>query len=349
MGVYFNKLMTKHLSPICKQLHVDLLTKPIYEGRGQILMFHRVVPQGVQSLRIHNHLSLEISPQHLEEVAKYYQRQNYDPITLDQISTWLNENANNNRKFVVFTFDDGYKDNLTYAYPILKAHNIPFTIYVATNLPDKKAIFWWYLLERLVNQESSIKAQLGPNTIDLKCSSIKEKENAFYQLRSNILTFDETNQENILKDFFQPFGFGIFDLNDEINLTWKDVLELSNDNLVTIGAHTVSHHNLCSLSDEIARQEILHSKEKIEQHIQKEVKHFSYPLGKYNEKLRMMVENSSFATATTTRTSNIFSDHINRMFELPRVSINSLTTENVLKLHSNGFFHPILNRFKRIV
>ncbi|HEX3006710.1 MAG TPA: hypothetical protein VHO90_03740, partial [Bacteroidales bacterium] len=56
-----------------------------------------------------------------------------------------------------------------------------------------------------------------------------------------------------------------------------------------------------------------------------------------------------FQTATTTKTANIFTDHFNNLFVLPRISVNSLTTEKVLRLQINGFFPAIANKFKRVV
>ena len=94
-------------------------------------MFHRIVPQ-TAARRVHNHLSLEITPEHLEQVIQYFRRKEYSFISLDQLSTSLETGNLPNNKFVVFTFDDGYRDNLEIAYPILKKYEIPFTVYITT-------------------------------------------------------------------------------------------------------------------------------------------------------------------------------------------------------------------------
>ena len=43
------------------------------------------------------------------------------------------------RRFVCLTFDDGYRDNLEYAYPILKKYEVPFALYVPTSFPTGSA------------------------------------------------------------------------------------------------------------------------------------------------------------------------------------------------------------------
>ena len=41
------------------------------------------------------------------------------------------------RRFVCVTIDDGYRDTLQWAYPILKAHEVPFAVYIPTSFPDR--------------------------------------------------------------------------------------------------------------------------------------------------------------------------------------------------------------------
>ena len=348
MGKYYQKLLTKNLSPAVKLLGLDNLTKPFYSGQGQILMFHRVIPQTGRE-RIHNHLSLEISPDHLEEIITYFKRFDYDIISLDILPSWLEDLNNQKKKFVVFTFDDGYKDNLDFAYPVFNKHKTPFTIYVTNSFPDKKAILWWYIIEDLVLKNNEINYAFSDFRVDLSCSNYLKKEMAFAYLRSLITKFNEENLDSELSGFFARYGYSPGDFNIEMTLNWNEISELSNDPLVTIGAHTLNHYNLCNLTDAQSFHEIAESKRIIEEKTGSKVDHFSYPLGQYGERETESVRKINFLTATTTRTANIFQSHINHLFTLPRISINSLTTEKVLTLQVNGFFPAILNKFKRKV
>src|SRR5437868_5123786 len=122
MNKHYIEQGVKILSPLLYYSRVYLLARPIYSGLGQILMFHRVLPESGK-LRIHNHKSLEVSPDHLENIILYFKKLDYDFISLDELSS---RKKKPRKKFVVFTFDDGYVDNYTYAYPIFKKHNVPF-------------------------------------------------------------------------------------------------------------------------------------------------------------------------------------------------------------------------------
>ena len=299
--------------------------------------------------RIHNHLSLEVSPEHLESIITFFRRKNYDFLSLDTLPEWLDNNKKNSKKFVIFTFDDGYKDNLEFAYPVFKKHNTPFTIYIINSFPDKRAVIWWYILEDLILRNSKIQYAFSDEYVNLNCQSYRKKERAFTRLRNLITQLDDKNLERELTRFFSGFGFEIHEHANGLTLDWNEISELSNDPLVTIGAHTLNHYNLCSLSDEQSFYEISESKKLIEAKINNKVNHFSYPLGKYGRREIEFVKRSNYLTATTTATANVFYNHIDHLFSLPRISVNALTNEKVLNLMVNGFYPAILNNFKRII
>ena len=122
-------------------------------------MFHRVCPNKYEP-RIRGNAGLEVTPEYLENTILFLRKNNYEIVSLTRAAQILN-GRNKNKKFAVFTFDDGYADNYQYAYPIFKKHEAPFSIYVTTHLPDGEAILWWYLLEDLILRESQIKFKLN--------------------------------------------------------------------------------------------------------------------------------------------------------------------------------------------
>jgi peptidoglycan/xylan/chitin deacetylase (PgdA/CDA1 family) len=348
MGQYYQKILTKNLSPIVYALGVDHLTKPFFSGKGQIVVLHRVLPLSDRE-RIHNHLSLEISTEQLENIFTFFRRKDYDFIDLDMLPEWLRKNRNSSRKFVSFTFDDGYKDNLYYAYPVFKKHNIPFTVYITNSFPDKRAIIWWYILEDLVLKNSRIRHSFSTGTVNIRCNSYRKKEMAFVYLRKLFTQLKDTNLEQELGSFFTRFGLSIYDPDYDLALNWNEISELSKDPIVTIGGHTLNHYNLCKLTDEQSFFEISESKKLLEANINKKVNHFSYPFGEFGIREMGFVKKSNFLTATTTDNANIFYSHINHQFTLPRIAVNALSTEKVLNLQVNGFFPAILNKFRRII
>lgn len=136
----------------------------------------------------------------------------------------------------------------------------------------------------------------------ISLQSLIAKLNQDETLESNtvVITFDDGYQDNykyaapILRKYNLPATFfittgyigtdRIFDWDKESefihpNMTWDEVCSLSNMGF-DIGAHTVNHVNLGSVSLDIAKNEILQSKLDIEEKLQKEIKLFAYPFGR---------------------------------------------------------------------
>ena len=351
MNNYRKKKWIDRLAPLLQASRLPLVFRPFYGGMGQVLTFHRVIPP-LASARIHNHHSLEVSPEHLEEVIRYFQKRNYRFFSLDQLQQTL-QNGQSQQKFVVFTFDDGYFDVYQYAYPIFKQYEVPFAIYVSTNFPDQTAILWWYMLEEFVLAKEQISFQLGGKQHEIPCSNQEEKEAAFAQLRQIILSEpDQQNLKGILKAIFGDMYDTLMKNSRSLSLTWEQIQELSRDPLVTIGAHTVNHYPLSQLDEAMLQEEVEGSRQRIEEKIGQEVKHFAYPFGKKSEvSLREFdyVQRAGFATATTTRIGNIFPAHKNHPTALPRISINEVTHAPVLTLQTTGMIPFVVNRGKRVV
>ena len=110
MNKYFLQQAARLFSPALYYSQIHLLTKPFYGGMGQILMFHRVVAS-TGKLRIHNHESLEISPEYLENLILFYKKKDYQFLSLDDVLKIKHQERPKN-KFVVFTFDDGRQAGL---------------------------------------------------------------------------------------------------------------------------------------------------------------------------------------------------------------------------------------------
>ncbi len=348
---YKKKIWINRLAPLIQASGLTCLFRPFYGGMGHALTFHRVVPP-LASPRIHNHQSLEVSPEHLEEVIQYFAEKDYQFFSLDQLQVAL-EQGKVEKKFVVFTFDDGYQDVWQYAYPIFKRHKIPFAIYISTNFPDQTAILWWYMLEDYVLRKDHIYFCLSNETYDISCINQEEKEAAFASLRQIIL--DEPDQlrlPSILKTIFGDLHTVLMHNSQSLSLSWEQIRSLNQDPLVTIGAHTINHYPLSQLDEVMLKEEVEGSRTRIEQEIQTSVRHFAYPFGKKGEASQRefdFVQQAGFSTATTTRIGNIFPAHKNFPTALPRISINEVSHSPVLDLQTTGLIPFIVNRGKRVV
>ena len=197
------------------------LYKAFHPVVGEIWMLHRVVEQRSEKPE---QRELEVTPEWLEQKILEYKQKGYTFISIDDLQTL------NSHKWVCVTFDDGYRDNYTLAYPLLKRLGVPFTVYVSTGFIDNTLPMWWYPDE-----------QLGISAEELKM--------------------------------------------------------MDADPLCTVGAHTVSHPKLDTLTKEQQYQEIAESKQDLEQLLGHPITHFSFPHGAYNDDSLAICHELGFATA----------------------------------------------------
>src|ERR1700748_45540 len=117
------------------------LLRPLTGGVGAILMRHHVRPERYD--RFQPNRLLEVSPRFFERVIRHLRRSKLDLVPLDEMHRRLVTGDVPGRRFVCVTFDDGYRDNLEFAYPVLKKYEVPFAVYVATSFADRIGALLW--------------------------------------------------------------------------------------------------------------------------------------------------------------------------------------------------------------
>ncbi|WKA53967.1 polysaccharide deacetylase family protein [Planococcus shixiaomingii] len=343
------KHVIKHVRKTLNQPYmvpVNNLFSPFFSGIGTIVTLHRVVASSEDFICE----DLEITTDYLEEIINYFIKNNYEIVSLDIAHEIITGKIKTAKKFAVITFDDGYEDNYSLAYPIFKKYNLPFTIYVTTSFPDKTALLWWYALKDLTNRKESIKFEL--HGINYTFNTEVLKENAYSAIRELIMSLNIKQQKVLWTALFEENGIDIHQYSQKLTMSWEQIKELSQDSIVTIGAHTTNHFNLKALDAETARKEILDSKEKLETMIEAKVDHFAFPFGTKNEAGSREFEiagKMNFKTCTTTRCGNIFPEHSNHLSSLPRIVPSPDLFASFPHSYASGFFPALKHRFKRVI
>ena len=110
-----------------------------WQGRASILCYHRICKDTSQK-ELHPNGNL-ISESAFTNQMKILHSE-YDVISMDEMLAHLSSNSKDFK--VAVTFDDGYKDNLFVALPVLEKYKIPATIYIVTRFPEGDNWMWWY-------------------------------------------------------------------------------------------------------------------------------------------------------------------------------------------------------------
>jgi glycosyltransferase involved in cell wall biosynthesis/peptidoglycan/xylan/chitin deacetylase (PgdA/CDA1 family) len=262
----------------------------------KILAYHRVVEDDFDPL------GMNITPQLFESQLRYLKEQ-YAPISLQQAV----DHMLNGKKFphnaIVLTFDDGYLNNYTHAFPLLKKYAIPGTIFLATNAVENREIFWYDKIVNAIKRSQKLSVDLcsiGMHNYRLHTWQLK-----YYAAQSiteilKYVTVDTRNQaiEYIVKEL--NVDHELIDKTTTL-LSWEDIKLMSKYG-ISFGSHGMSHSILTTMSLPDAEREIDESKRLIEERIGKNVLFFAYPNGHkddFNEDIAELVKKCGYLGAVT--------------------------------------------------
>ena len=293
--------------------------------RSMVLIYHRVADLGRDPQKLS--VTPENFERHMDVISK-----NYHPISLAEMVSDL-RNGHVRDRTVVVTFDDGYEDNYLNARPILEKYGIPATIYVSSGYLGMQREFWWDELDRLI-----LGGQDLPHDISIELNgevrrwSVQKNDNALGK------GVDHLAQHNMYMDMCAWFqSLGGEQINDAIQqlreltgdsgearqgyvpMSIEQLRSLHNGGLIEIGAHTRSHVNLATQSDEKQKEEIEGSKQDLERILGSNVESFSYPFGTlshYTNWSVKCVKGAGFSNALANFTGNV--TRLSNPYEVPR-------------------------------
>ncbi len=283
---------------------------PVDGGRRlSILVYHRVLPQS-DYLRPGVPTVSEFDWQ-MELVSKYF-----TPLSLSTALQLMSEDRLPSRSICV-TFDDGYRDNLHHALPILKKWKVPATVFVASGFLNGGRMWNDTIIETIRN--------LSGDDLDLESFGMGRYPIARPEQRLMAC-------EKVIKELKHlPYRerqehvdrlAGLVEasrLPDDLMLNTLELQALSNE-LVEIGNHTVNHPVLTSLGSDAIEWELRQNNRDLEDIIQKPIRYFAYPNGQpgkdFTEAHSRLVRSLGFQGAVTTSWG--VSDKKTNPWQLPR-------------------------------
>jgi peptidoglycan/xylan/chitin deacetylase (PgdA/CDA1 family) len=321
---------------------------PVTRGRGVILTFHHVRPAAFGAFAP-NRL-LEITPGFLDLTVRTLRAEGFDIVPLDDVPSRLAEP--DAKPFAALTFDDGYRDNLEHAAPILRRHRAPWTLFVTADFAEGRGRLWWLELERAIARLEQVSLTVGEEALDLPSRTAAEKRDAFEAVYWRLRAGPEEALLATIARLSESAGGVPENLVRRLCLGWDEIAELARDPAVSIGAHTMTHPMLAKHDEARARREIAGSKAIIEEKLGRPVRHLAYPVGDRTSagprEFRLARE-AGFASAVTTRPGHVFPAHAGHLHALPRISANGLfQSEAALRSLLSGVPFLAVNRGRRL-
>lgn len=241
---------------------------------GLVLMMHRVRPASDNPFQPNSHL--EITPDHLDSVLEKLSERRIPVLSLREATARVA--AGDRERFAVLTIDDGYRDNLEHAYPVLKRHGAPVTVFVASGMVDGTANAWWITLEAVLHRATHLSG--APDGRDHVVRTPAEKALAFARLAAVLWRMDEPSRDRAIRRLASAHGVDIPAMLLGEMMTWEEVRRLAADPLVEIGGHTVTHPLLAQLTAAEVEAEIRGGLDRIEAETGARPTTFAYPYGR---------------------------------------------------------------------
>ena len=247
----------------------SLCGKLFAKGKLNILIYHQV-PKTHDPLRFAEPDEQAFRWQ-MALIAKHY-----TPISLSEALSRLSDDSLPANAICV-TFDDGYLNNLEVAAPILSEFNIPATVFVATAFISGRNMWNDRLIDICGDQT---RKQLDLKILDLPTAmfhNMDDRKRVAFDLISRIKYRPYQERQQLIDQLYADNEQAEFEPKMMSETQLKELSDMG----IEIGAHTVEHPILKTLSKENQHQQIKQSKLALENILEKPVRTFAYPNGKY--------------------------------------------------------------------
>lgn len=254
-------------------------------------MYHGITDQ---PLPVHNWCHMPVC-EFDEQMA--FLAANYHPLSLSETAGRLAAGRSLPELTACVTFDDGFRNNLTNALPVLRKHGIPCTVFVNTSLPDTGQPPWpEQLFSALVHTSQPSFAFRGSV---LPLASATDRLSAYHGLMRALKQLPPAERQVEQASLLRSVSAGATD-PAFATLTWPELFEFAKDSLVRVGSHAHTHELLTLCPPERQREELARSRDILRDRLGY-CDLLAYPNGDHSPGLRQLSRDLGYRAAVTTR------------------------------------------------
>ena len=232
-------------------------------------------------------------------------QETHDIVSLDDALEVLDGERTANRDLAVVTFDDGYRDVYTHAFPVLRDLRLPAVVYVPSSFIGSNHRLGHdrlYAALRSMEQRglSAISVGVGGQGERYLLEALEGGANPRVALERLIARFPTPELLDLATALETRLGLTYADAPEgQLGMTWEMLREMDAHGVIT-GAHTAEHTVLTNQPLSEARREIAQCKAVIEKNLRKPVKHFAYCNGYYSAGVAQALKAEGFVSGVTT-------------------------------------------------
>ncbi|WP_420408577.1 polysaccharide deacetylase family protein [Hoeflea sp.] len=295
---------------------------PGARGLGAIFTLHHVRPATHKQFDPAAHLS--VTPEFLDTTIRHLKSEGYVPVALEDLTSFL-ALPERPGPAMVFTLDDGYRDNDEFARPVFERHSIPYTIFVSGGFVDRTHSIWWETAEQLIAKLDEFVFDFGDGERALRTRTMPEKYAAFDMLHKSLSCTEQQAVIARLDTQAKDAGICPTGIVDREVMNEAELRAIAERPLSRLGAHTIGHVNLAHSPEARMRDEIAKSAERVADITGETPKTLAYPYGDRcaaGPREYAAAEDLGFELAVTTNPGVLTERSAGSRYTLPRISLN---------------------------
>lgn len=286
--------------------------------------------------------NISASPKEFRNQMEYL-KQWFNVVSIKDVSNWLTGKGSLPTHAALITFDDGYLDNYSNAYPILQEYGFPAIVYLSVGHIASDNPFYWDLVAYCFKYTNVDYFKFPDQTIhtwDNTEESLKISKKFIEMMK----LLPDSEKQIWISDLQKQLNVSIPNNTfRKLMMSWDQVREM-NQNGIDFGGHTINHPILTRVSPSVAYNEIKGSKDKIEEELNCAIDSFAYPNGMksdFNMEIQTIVAKSGYKTAFTL---------LNGPTPLSEVKNNPYTIRRCFISHSHTLqqFSILVSPFNRL-
>jgi peptidoglycan/xylan/chitin deacetylase (PgdA/CDA1 family) len=263
-------------------------------------------------------------------------REHFSPITLGDLLGHL-EGQHLPSNPVLVTFDDGYRDNVDVALPILQRHGVSAVFFIATHYVGGRRLYWWDRLSWIAKHARRHRFDVpGVGALEIGDGDRSAVERRLHRLVKERRNLDlETFLDDLAHRADAPWSRAVEDdLVARHVMTWDDVRALRQAGM-DVGSHTRTHRVLQTVPPDQLEGELAGSRSDLERELGEEIRTIAYPVGRpvaRDPVLRPALEAAGYRLGFTYNTGRQSLDAMDPL-DVRRFAIEPSTTDRDLRVH----------------
>ncbi|MBT3879764.1 MAG: polysaccharide deacetylase family protein [Candidatus Scalindua sp.] len=251
-----------------------------------ILLYHGVTIKNADD--IENYSGKHLYYNNFEKHMRYL-REYTNPTSLSDIVQSIKQGETIPPRSVAITFDDGFQNNFSVAFPILKKYEIPATFYLSTGFIGTNRLFWVDEVEGLIRltRKRSVNIRVKSKEKEFLLDDKEKKINVIREIKEEMKSIQDEGKDILLEDLRNQLDVSLENIRESAmnykTMSWDEVRKMNKEPFIEFGCHTVNHIILSQVSVDVCKREIVESKKKLEQELDQEIDLFAYPEGRRDD------------------------------------------------------------------